>query len=624
MRRVLAIIVVLLVVSSLSAQVVLADGSRNLFPDPSPVGAARANLQYTTSSYGPGDIIRYRIILYAYLNAGEFLLMGSTAVGVNNGNIFVYNPGAITGAIGTETVGAPTYDCQTQRTASGLPNQGVISSRAQELAGPDTVPGGGVVNGYEPCTFQAPATGIYGIVFHGPSGEAPYNTADNQPGDIALTNPNNFNATQTTSVAAWDVTVRDALNSAVDITGRVYTYYLGMRTGANGRPVYSTLYTLTNDGFVYQTDTEGFDPFAFVMYSSQRGFLDSDGVTPLYHDVLSPSNTLASLDGGVGMDRPTYPMFFAPPQAVTKTALGIPVNPTPPLISNFVFNGSIVGIISLVSAGGDFEFDSTVAGSYELIISQDGVDFSPTTLTNRVLRGNSVAGTNVVNWDGLDNEGTAFPVGLYSVRLNVRSGEYHFPMLDAENSINGGPSLTLINPPGGTCPPLTGGCSSAFYDDRSYRTLAGNIVGGAVPNTILCGNLPPAVANSDLLNGFDSTTNQRAYGAATGGHTGVQCTGAFGDMKGLDIWTYYPSNTLLTPLEIVNVIPTMTPVPPPPGGGGGGTGSTSGSGQALPTFPPSVTQLPSTGISPLSATRPLLLIALGLVGAAVFLMTRRK
>jgi uncharacterized repeat protein (TIGR01451 family) len=63
--------------------------------------------------------------------------------------------------------------------------------------------------------------------------------------------------------------------------------------------------------------------------------------------------------------------------------------------------------------------------------------------------------------------------------------------------------------------------------------------------------LPPATHFSDPINGYDTSLTQRAFGAASGGNTNVPCTGDFGDAKGLDTWTYYPSSTVLTPVNIV-------------------------------------------------------------------------
>lgn len=75
---------------------------------------------------------------------------------------------------------------------------------------------------------------------------------------------------------------------------------------------------------------------------------------------------------------------------------------------------------------------------------------------------------------------------------------------------------------------------------------SGNTVG-----TVLCGTTPPTTSFSNTITGFNSAGAQRAYGAASGGNNNVPCTGNFGDAKGLDIWTYNLSNTIVAPLVIV-------------------------------------------------------------------------
>ncbi len=74
-------------------------------------------------------------------------------------------------------------------------------------------------------------------------------------------------------------------------------------------------------------------------------------------------------------------------------------------------------------------------------------------------------------------------------------------------------------------------------------------------NGLLCANGagdPPEVRYSDPLRGFDTRTQQRAYGFTEGGNPPDICRpeGGFGDKKGLDIWTYYPSEVGLARLNI--------------------------------------------------------------------------
>jgi uncharacterized repeat protein (TIGR01451 family) len=549
-----AAIAVLLITS----QVAYAAGSQNLWPASSPAAAWRANTEWRTSTYGSGLLTR-RTLIKAFLNSGEVLLLGSSSVGQNNADILVYNPGAVTGAIGTETIpalGSENFSCNAQRTGGGAPaNQGRILNRTAELAGPDTIPAGGVVGGYVPCHYTAPSTGIYDIAFLGPNGFAD-DTDGAVAGDIALSNSADFDTSPATSVAAWDASVRTAITSNANLTGRVFTYYLALFTAGNGRPVFPTVFPVTGDGYQYRVSLRGMDPNGWLVYGNQVGFLDSDGTTPLYHDAVASSAgnpaQLTNIQGGVSFALPSFPLFFETPATASLTALGIPTAPTAPVMTSLAFIGNVAGNTSRLNTGGTFTYTSNVPGVYEIVISRNGVNFDPTASTNRVLRGVRPLGVQSVSWDGKDNSGTFFPVGTYQVHARFHGGEYHFPMIDVENDTTGGPTITLLNPPGGVCPPLTGGCSSGFYDDRAYMTLNGSTVNsGNTVGSVLCGNNPPATTFSNPITGYNTTGAQRAFGQVSGGNQNVPCTGNFGDAKGLDTWTFYPSSTQLAPLNIV-------------------------------------------------------------------------
>jgi uncharacterized repeat protein (TIGR01451 family) len=551
-RRGIAAVLLSFGVLIASAVNALADGSQNLYP--SGATGSRANTEWRTNSYGAGAITR-RTLLHAYATAGEFLLVGSSAMGQGEADILVWNPGLVTGTPGTETIpGTSSFSCAAQRLSSGIAAQGEITSRAEELAGPDTVPGGGVTNGYTPCVYTAPSTGIYSIAIIGPAGMSA--NADGGVGaDIALTAATDFSAAQGSSIAAWDVTVRDVLtNPATTQTGRVFSYVLSLFTGNNGLPVDSTMYAVTTDGFRYRIDQRGMDPNGWVEYGSQLGFLDPDGTTPLYHDSVAENvgspGQLTTVQGGVIFAPPSFPIFFTPPSNAALIALGIPLVPIASVVSNIGFAGTVVGSTSFFQSGGTFTYTSNVAGVYQIVISLDGVNFDPTNPQNRVLSGLKGAGTQTVTWDGKDNAGTFFPTGgPYPFKIDVHAGEYHFPFIDDENDTQGGPTITMLNPPGGVCPPFTGGCSGGFYDDRGYTTTTGITVG--TPGTVLCGNNPPAIAFSNPITGFNTSGTQRAFGSDPGSNTNVPCTGSFGDAKGLDLWTYYPSEQLTSSLNIV-------------------------------------------------------------------------
>jgi uncharacterized repeat protein (TIGR01451 family) len=529
-------------------QPVHAEGSRTMYP--SGATGNRANLdQRSTSTLAAGKL-RARTIFKVYANAGEYITLASSAVGLGSGDIYVYNPGLVTGTVGQETLPAtPSFRCSTQRTSTGNNNLGRITSRTQELAGPDTITnaatgarGNAVPTGFVPCYYQAPQTGIYDVYFVPPTPSD--NTSSNTTGDIALTSANNFSTSQDNNVAAWDITVRSSLTSTSDINGRLFAYYAFLRHGANSRYAYFSLYPVTLDGFRYQVNLNGLDPNSFTVYGNRSGFLDSDGVTPLYHDVLGSDDLLTSITGNAVAQIPQFPTFWNPPDVTVIATLGIPLAPTAPVVSNFSFAGSINNNNSLIGAGGTFTFTANVSHTYEIVVSRDGVNFDPTNSSNRVLRGIRSAGTHNISWDGKDNSGANFPVGTnYAAKIVIVNGEYHFPILDAENSL-GGPRLTMLNPPGGC---NNGNCNTAFYDDRGYKLSNGTTIGTV--GSVLPGTSPPATAFSGI-SGFDSSTNQRAFG--NGSTTG------WGDRKGLDIWTYYPSSAVNTSINILPVAPDLT------------------------------------------------------------------
>ncbi len=157
-------------------------------------------------------------------------------MGQGTADILIWNPGLVTGTPGTETIpGTASFSCAAQRLSSGIATQGKITSRAEELAGPDTVPGGGVTNGYTPCVYAAPSTGIYSIAVVGPAGIAA--NADGGVGaDIALISATDFSAAQGSSIAAWDVTVRELAHRPVNDAHRARLQLRALTVHRQQRP----------------------------------------------------------------------------------------------------------------------------------------------------------------------------------------------------------------------------------------------------------------------------------------------------------------------------------------------------------------------------------------------------
>ncbi|NJN49464.1 MAG: DUF11 domain-containing protein [Alkalinema sp. RL_2_19] len=293
---------------------------------------------------------------------------------------------------------------------------------------------------------------------------------------------------------------------------------------------------------------------------NQVGFFDSDGKTPLYHDVVGEGFEVLNAEGGVSFSNPQYPTFLnlADTNALSsitryrpdgsQDGVGIPVIPTVPTVNGLSFSGTAVGNTSTQGTGGTFQFNTNVSGNYQIIISRNGTDYDPTNPVNRVLRGSILTGgVQTVPWDGKDNSGVDFPIGSnYPVRVQIHAGEYHFPFIDGENNFYGGPTITLLNQSN----PL--GNTTGFFDDRGYRTLNGSIVGTI--GQPLCGGAPPSPAFSHPITGFDTASNARKFGTVGGGNTNQKCTGSFGDAKGVDLWTYFPSSASSSQLNIIGPV----------------------------------------------------------------------
>jgi len=506
----------------LNIQTASAEGSRELYAN----GGKRALTEWRINT--TAGIYR-RTFFRVYARAGEQILMGSSAVGVGQGDIVLYRPEQISSSqISPTALNAitPEFKCSTYRLSN--PGAGQLNSRTKELAGP--LP---AVGGYTPCVYPVNRTGVYWVAMYGPDGP---NGETN--GDAGTIDAPNTGTGQRSGVSMWDITVRSP--GGQNLGGRVFVDYLVQITGGNGpsQRVFSTVYAVTVDGFIYKVDFRGLDPYGYIFYGNRVGFLDPDGKTPLYHDAVGSDNQLTTIYGGVLLAPAEAKLFFQYPAA--DLPADILPSPVPPAISNVAFQGSAGSNDAYYSNGGIFTYQGTIGGINQIVISRDGVNFDPTHPQNRVIYAQSVAGVNSVSWDGKDNAGNPFPVANgYVYKMTFRAGEYHFPMIDVENSMLGGPTITLLNPINGICPLAT--CRHAFYDDRGYRLSNGQIVG--TPGVVLSGSGAPSVPYSDPVNGFDTASSQRAFGNDSGS--------GFGDRKGLDLWTYYPVAPVMGSLDVI-------------------------------------------------------------------------
>ncbi|MGA9333486.1 MAG: hypothetical protein WBV39_04345, partial [Rudaea sp.] len=537
-----------------------AEGSRTLYPSTYPAAGFRADLDLTDATNLYAAVAARRQFLYVYAKTGEYILLGSSNR-ANGGDIRVYNPQSF-GTKGNETIpGTADFTCSATTPPAGSfsgGTLGTIAARANELAGPNSANNTvTVTNGYGPCAYKAPSTGIYGVLFTVATsgGGAP-------TGSVGTLHVGNA------TVAAWDVSVRATVNSTTDINGRLFTYAWVGYTAGNDRPVFHTLYYVTPDGSRYRQDMQGLDPNGYGLWGNTYGFLDNG--QPLYKDVRGNA---ALVDTGIDFG-PTSELSAQKPQAVIffssdnpsgpnagqvdtiLQALGIPLSPPPPDVQNPAFNGLQSGNQTYLGGGGTFTFTALNDTSYQIVVSHDGVDFDPATASNATLTGLAPDGPNSVVWDGLDNSGVNFPTGTFTFQIVGRNGEIHFPIIDTEGNSQGGPTLTRLN--GIAAPDNT-----VFYDDRGYTTLNNQTVG--VLNGTLCPADPPTPPTPDhSLLGVDSSAQSggvyyRSWPGNGNSNSDCASSAGFGDAKGIDLWTYQQTPTQVSTV-VINPVPSTATV----------------------------------------------------------------
>ena len=532
-------IAALFIASAVTATPTHAEGSRSLYPATYNATGFRADLDVSDPTTLYLNVIKRSAFLYVYAQAGEYITLGSRNR-ANGGDVLVYNPQSF-GQPANETVpAAPDFSCATGSVQPGTHysggSLGVIGSRAAELAGPNSADNSATLtNGFAPCAYQAPATGIYGVRF-----TAATSGGSGASGSVGT--PGIGNGT----ISAWDVTVRADATSLVDLNARLFSYAFVGWTGGNSRPIYTTLYYVSQDGFRYRQASQGLDPNGFALFANLSGFVDSGN--PLYKDVRGNSAAVTTFPANVSAQRAQYPIFFsdisptgpnAAQLALVLQALGITADPPSAVVTASDYAGNVGGNTSTVSAGGDFHFTTQNTLTFQIVISRDGVDFDPANPQNRVLNGLAASGDHAVHWDGLDNGGNPFPTGNFQYQLTGRNGELHFPIVDAEGNANGGPTLTVLNGDNATNPALA---SLVYFDDRGYETRSGTTIGTL--NGFLCGAAQPTPPTPDhSLIGVDSSSASfggkyyRNWPGSVNSNTDCSTTAGFGDAKGLDLWS---------------------------------------------------------------------------------------
>ena len=269
-----------------------------------------------------------RNVIYAYVQAGETVYFGSSVTTSNgasaqavfyaqdkeggNGDYVAPSGFNNSGAVGaTVAVTMPNakdsnsayQPCKSSKVSvNGLPQTGydqttvyfykpntstmygVINTREKEVNGPKVTDLAYKAEenktrkenpslGYEPFSFTAPVTGVYSFRFLA----AQYTAKGTNPSTDnkgKLIDAEFYNTENNMGAAAWDITVvKDENGTPTVQEGRVGANTLFVNMGGHRRGLFAKLYTVTYDGFMYEYNLNGLQPWGFVMYSNNRGFL---------------------------------------------------------------------------------------------------------------------------------------------------------------------------------------------------------------------------------------------------------------------------------------------------------------------------------------------------------------
>nr|WP_068893413.1 gliding motility-associated C-terminal domain-containing protein [Pedobacter panaciterrae] len=494
---------ILLLLFAFASIKVAAEGSKDLAAN----GGDRAHWRSSTVT-SPQFPFPSLGLIKVYARVGETIYLGSSAQGIGTGTMNWRAPNGDTGSSGTGTA------------------VGRIVTRNEEIFGPSLTNGDG---GYDPYSVvvQPGQEGVWEITFIATNafvagGNAPITPAGSQ----WLQNISGW------YIEAFDVSVKSTAN--VFVSGRAFMNLFSGNTSnvANTYGSFNGIFTvLTKDGYKYTVNPNGMQGAAFQFFANNKGFRDGAG-NPLYKSVEGigttattiPVHNPTSADDATNV---THKLFFntpsvdLPASAPSGSGSVWLVNSiVDPILSNLSFRG-VEGTSNLAGTNplsGSFTFRTTVPGPYQISIdiNKNGIF---TDITDRILTGYAIAINTdiVVNWDGLDGQGvkvpgnTAFPPG--SVKIELLSGEVHFPFLDVEKN-PGGTIVTRLN---GSNPD-----DKLYWDDSDISNIG-----------------IPSNPKRNLV-GLSSSSNGHIW-SGTGSNN-------FGNDNGMDSWAYIPSTPLLNPV----------------------------------------------------------------------------
>lgn len=334
-----------------------------------------------------------------------------------------------------------------------------------------------------------------------------------------------FDASSTNQRYSYDIVVRDATSAVV--TGRIWTdVYEQYQSGASGQ----SLWVVTPEGYLYGVQFINFYGIGSAFRANGFGLVDAGTCTPIYRSATGTSINAngVPLEAGIEYSQTCgddYWLFFEAPDAALPAeapsidgTLWIRPSVVAPAVTDLGFVSS-----SSTTRAGDFTFDlAGVNGGYTVQVDANA-DGDHLDAVDRIIPWGSPPGAVSVPFDGLDGLGN--PIGVcqpFTVEVVLdRAGEMHLVLEDVEQLGNNAHTAGGIRLTG-----LTSGILAPapllYWDDSVFPASAQN---------------PPNPWPS-----ADGTAGADSLAHATNGVHGWGSTGAWGDMRSIENWTYYQAN----------------------------------------------------------------------------------
>lgn len=331
--------------------------------------------------------------------------------------------------------------------------------------------------------------------------------------------------TSTGTFWTWDISVQDG----GEIPGRVYSNQHYMRQSLSGRNDITFWYR-SPDGFLYEVSHLGFQGVGSLFRGDATGVREDGSCVSAYRNIQTSGVNGTSLTPGYSLSElgecgDPFKIFVNEPASDLPLSTTLPdgsttwLAPEPeiPVVSNLEFTGDSTAVRS-----GDISFDvagHTGLASAQIDTDDDGVFDGPNDVT---IQDFVSGGSGSVYFDGQDGSGNLVPAtqDIAARVLITQAGELHFSSVDVETRTVG-LQVQVLN---GTNP---GDYLNVYWNDSLD---------------------PNADVNCANSGGGDFSADGRYSegGVHTWGFSTSDCTGAWGNNKAIDDWTYVPINVVET------------------------------------------------------------------------------